>query len=263
VDCEVGEYHMTDLILSGVLLLSGATLAVVILVLRTSQRSERIGERRYDLLLNQRDMMEMLREERQMLSGEAQQRPHEQQGQEERLQETHSGSSEDPERKRALDNGNAQWSKRQRREQGHTEREYRELRDERERERRATLEAQQRIEQLEKAEDERLRIQQEKEQLAQKLQQLMRDLEREREERRKIQQQAEQSQQERVRLQTEYQLLRRELDGLEQSPTEHSAKQPKAYRPRWSRPVQLAAVLFGMLALWLSSLVVALNLLQS
>jgi hypothetical protein len=254
---------MTDLILFGVLLLSVATFAVVILVLRTSQRSVRIGESRYDLLLNQRDMMEMLREERQMLSGELQRRSHEQQGQEERLQETHPGSSEDPERKRALDNGSGQGFERQRREQVYTEREYQELRDERERERRATLEAQQRIEQLEKVEDERLRIQQEKEQLAQKLQQLMRGLEGEREERRKIQQQAEQSQQERVRLQTEYQLLRSELDGLEQSSTAHSAKQPKAYRPRRSRPVLLAAVLFGMLALWLSSLVVALNLLQS
>jgi hypothetical protein len=254
---------MTDLILSGVLLLGVATFVVAVRVLRTSQRSEHLGESRYELLLNQRDMIQMLREERQMLSEELQRRFHEQQRQKERLDGTHSGSSEDPERKRTLDNGSAQWSDRQEWGQRHTEREYQKLREEREWERRATVEAQQRIEQLEKVEEERLRIQQEKEQLAQKRQQLTRDLEREREARQKIQQQAERSQQERVRLQKEYQLLRKELDSLSRSLTEPSAEQLKAYRPRWSRPVQLTAVLFGILALWFTSLVVALSLLQS
>jgi hypothetical protein len=254
---------MTDLILSGVLLLGVATFVVAVRVLRSSQRSEHLGESRYELLLNQRDMIEMLREERQMLSEELQRRSHEQQRQKERFHGTHSGSSEDPERKRTLDNGSAQWSERQEWGQRHTEREYQKLREERESERRAILEAQQRIEQLEKDEEERLRIQQEKEQLAQKRQQLTRDLERERAERQKIQQQAERLQQERVRLQKEYQLLRKELDGLRRSPTEPSAEQLKVYRPRWSRPVQLTAVLFGILALWFTSLVVALNLLPS
>jgi hypothetical protein len=254
---------MTDLILSGVLLLGVATFVVAVRVLRSSQRSEHLGESRYELLLNQRDMIEMLREERQMLSEELQRRSHEQQRQKERFHGTHSGSSEDPERKRTLDNGSAQWSERQEWGQRHTEREYQKLREERESERRAILEAQQRIEQLEKDEEERLRIQQEKEQLAQKRQQLTRDLERERAERQKIQQQAERLQQERVRLQKEYQLLRKELDSLSRSLTEPSAEQLKAYRPRWSRPVQLTAVLFGILALWFTSLVVALNLLPS
>lgn len=262
---------MTDLVLSGVLLLSVATFAVVILVLRTSQRSAHIGERRYDLLLNQRDMIEMLREERQMLSGEElQRRSQEQQRQTGRLEETHSGPSEDPERKGTLDNGSAQRSERQVWGEKYTEREYQELREGWERERRANLEAQQRIAQLERDEEELLRIQQDKEQLAQKRQQLMRDLEREREERQKIQQQAERSQQERVRLQEEYQLLREELDGLRRSPIEHRAEQPKAYRPRWSSlvqlpwssPVELTVVLLGILALWFTSLVVALSLLQ-
>jgi hypothetical protein len=254
---------MTDLMLFGVLLLSIATFAVVIRVLWTSRRTEHIGESRYELLLNQRDIIEMLHEERQMLREELQRRPHEQQRKKERLHHTHTGSSEDPERKRTLDNGSAQWSERQEWEQRPTEREYQELREERERERRATLEAQQRIEKLEKDEEERLRIQKENEQLAQKHQQLTRVLEREREERQKIQQQAERSQQEQVRLQNEYKQLRKELDGLRQSPTEHSAEQLKAYLPRWSRPVQLTAALFGILALWFISLVVALNLLQS
>lgn len=253
---------MTDLILSGVLLLSIATFAVVILVLRTSQRSAHTGERRYDLLLNQRDVIEMLREERQMLSGELQRRSHEQQGQTGRLEETHSEPSEDPEQKGTLDNGSAQRSERQAWGQKYTEREYLELREGWEREHQANLEAQQRIEQLERDEEERLRLQQDKEQLAQKHQQVMGDLEREREERQKIQQQAERSQQERLRLQQEYQLLREELDRLRRSPTKLSAQQLEAYRPRWSGPVQLTLVLLGILALWFTSLVVALNLLQ-
>jgi hypothetical protein len=253
---------MSYLILIGVLLFSVATFAIAVLVLRTSRRSEHLGESRYELLLNQRDALEVLREERQMLREELQRRSQKQQRQTGRLEETHSGPSEDPERKGTLDNGSAQRSERQEWGQKYTEREYQELREGWEREHRANLEAQQRIEQLERDEEERLRIQQDKEQLAQKRQQLMRDLEREREERQKVQQQAERSQQEQVRLQEEYQLLRDELDGLRRSPTEHSAEQPKAYRPRWSRPVRLAVVLLGILALWFTSLVVALSLLQ-
>src|SRR5918998_959384 len=119
---------MTDLILSGILLLGVATFVVAVRVLRTSQRSEHIGESRYELLLNQRDMIQMLREERQMLREELQRRSHEQQRQKEHLHGTHPGSSEDPERKRTLDNGSAQWSERQGREQRHTDREYQALR---------------------------------------------------------------------------------------------------------------------------------------
>lgn len=253
---------MIDLIVFGILLFSIATFVTVILVLRSSQRSVQIGESRYELLIHQNNTIEMLREERQALKEELQRGSQEQQLQREHFHEPREGSSKDPERQHPLNNGSVQGSERQEWGQEYSEHEYNELREEWERERQANLKAQQRIEQLEKDDEERLRIQQDKEQLSQERQQLISDLEREREERRKIQQEAERSQQERVRLQEEYQLLRKELDGLRQLPTDHSADQPQAH-PRWSRPVQLAAVLFGILALWFTSLMVALYVLQT
>src|SRR5215208_3689795 len=58
---------MMDLLLPGVLLVSIVTLIITIGSLRSSRRSEVLGEDRYELLRDQRDRLELLREERRML----------------------------------------------------------------------------------------------------------------------------------------------------------------------------------------------------
>src|SRR5215210_6329817 len=58
---------MMNLLLPTVLLVSIITLAVAIGALRSSRRSEGLGEDRYELLRDQHDRLEMLREERHML----------------------------------------------------------------------------------------------------------------------------------------------------------------------------------------------------
>ncbi len=258
---------MTDLQFFGlfllVLLFEVATFTVAIRALRASQRSVRLGESRYELLLNQSDALETLREERQMLWEELQRRSQEQQRHSERPEETRSVSSVGPQREQTPDNGSAQRPERQEWGQKYTEREYRALREELERERRASLEAQRRIAQLERSEEEQSKVQQDRERLAQKQQQLMRDLEWEREQRQKIEQQAVRRDEEQARLQEEYQLLTSELDALRQAHIEYGAERPKAYRPRWSRPLRLIVVLFGILAIWFTSLMVGLSMLQS
>src|SRR5215213_9806945 len=61
---------MIDLLLSAVLLVSIVTLAVAIGALRSSRRSSDLGEDRYELLRDQHDRLEMLREERRLLREE-------------------------------------------------------------------------------------------------------------------------------------------------------------------------------------------------
>ena len=58
---------MMDLLLPVILLISIATFAIAIGTLRSSRRSEDLGEDRYELLRDQHDRLEMLREERRML----------------------------------------------------------------------------------------------------------------------------------------------------------------------------------------------------
>ena len=58
---------MMDLLLPSVLLVSIVTLVIAIVTLRSSRRSEGLGEDRYELLREQHDRLEMLREERRML----------------------------------------------------------------------------------------------------------------------------------------------------------------------------------------------------
>ena len=55
---------MTDVLLPVVLLISIVTLAIAIGAFRSSRRSEGLGEDRYELLRNQHDWLEALREER-------------------------------------------------------------------------------------------------------------------------------------------------------------------------------------------------------
>jgi hypothetical protein len=58
---------MIDLLLPAVLVMGIVTLAVTVRNLLSARRSEELGESRYELLRDQNDRLEMLREERRML----------------------------------------------------------------------------------------------------------------------------------------------------------------------------------------------------
>jgi hypothetical protein len=59
---------MIDLLLPAVLVVGIVTLAIAISTLRSSRRAEGLGEDRYELLRDQRERLDMLREERRMLT---------------------------------------------------------------------------------------------------------------------------------------------------------------------------------------------------
>src|SRR5215216_5234767 len=79
---------MMDLLLPAVLLVSIVTLAIAIGALRSSRRSENLGEDRYELLRDQHDRLEMLREERRMLTEELERQSRERRQLTEYLEET-------------------------------------------------------------------------------------------------------------------------------------------------------------------------------
>ena len=79
---------MTDLLLPAVLLFSVVTLAVAIGALRSSRRSEGLGENRYELLRDQNERLEMLREERRMLTEQLERESRERRQLTEYLEET-------------------------------------------------------------------------------------------------------------------------------------------------------------------------------
>jgi hypothetical protein len=88
--------------------------------------------------------------------------------------------------------------------------------------------------------------------VVQDLQEVRGNLEREREERQKAQRRAEQLEEQRLRLE-------RQLGRLK----EGSGSRRLGAHPWWGKPIPVVALLLGALVLWLTSLVVALNLLTS
>src|SRR5215212_3136306 len=79
---------MMDLLLPVILLASVASFTVVILTFRSSRRSENLGQDRYELLRDQQDRLEMLREERRMLTEQLERESQERQRLTDYLEET-------------------------------------------------------------------------------------------------------------------------------------------------------------------------------
>src|SRR5918998_3613410 len=79
---------MMDLLLPGVLLVTVVTLVIAIGTLRSSRRSEGLGEDRYELLREQHDRLEMFREERRMLTEQLERESRERRQLTEYLEET-------------------------------------------------------------------------------------------------------------------------------------------------------------------------------
>ena len=249
---------MMDLLLPVVLLVSVATLAIAIGILRSSRRSEELGEDRYELLRDQHDRLELLREERQVLVEELERESRERQR---FMEDARPQVAEDPdeelkrleeelEHERQAREETARRAEQQEQERQRLEEEHRLLEEELEQERQAREESARRAEQQEG--DEQSRIEQQAERVAQDLQQLRGDLERERVERLEAQRLAEQLGQERRRLERE--LSRSKGGSLGRRP---------AASPWWRKPIPVVVLLVVSLIVWLTSLVVALNILNA
>ncbi len=91
---------MTNLLVPAVLLVSIVTLVIAIGILRSSRRSENLGEDRYELLRDQHDRLELLREERRMLTEELERESRERRQLTEYLEETDPRLVEHLERRR-------------------------------------------------------------------------------------------------------------------------------------------------------------------
>src|SRR5215216_798782 len=96
---------MMDLLLPVVLLVGIVTLAIAIGTLRSSRRSEDLGEDRYELLRDQHDRMEMLRKERHMLIEQLERESQERRQLTEYLEETDPRLMENLERRRQSRSG--------------------------------------------------------------------------------------------------------------------------------------------------------------
>ena len=254
---------MTDVlplvvILLSILLVGLLTLAVAIRTMRSSVRSEILGEDRYELLRDQWNRLEVLREERQMLIEELERESRERQQLTEMLGKTPPQLVEDLKKVRrehleAQERIEDLKQERLRLEQG-----LHQLEEQLERDRRARLESQRRAEQLERQQKELPGIQQEVERLNGERQRLTEELNKEREEHSAAQRRAEQQEKERARLEKEFRRLRAALDSRGRVLARDQAKESELGRPWWRRPVLVVVLLFGAFLLWLTSLIVGL-----
>ena len=253
---------MTDLLLPAVLLVSILTLAVAIGSLLSSRRSEALGEERYELLRDQRDRLDLMHEERQMLIEELQREAQQRQQVMDFLAKTPSQLVQDLKKEKGERLEVQERIEGLEQERLRLEQELQQSKEQLERERRGHLESQRRVERLEQEQKQRSGIRQDVERLGQERQRLTEDLEREREERLGAQRRAEQQEQAQARREREFRRLKAELDSRRRAPTRDRVKGSEATHPWWRRPVLVGGLLFGALVAWLTSLVVALYLLS-
>jgi DNA repair exonuclease SbcCD ATPase subunit len=249
---------MIDPLLATVLLVGIATLAATIGTLRSSRRSEDLGEDRYELLRDQQDRLKLLHEERQMLIERLERESRERQQVIESLRET----GRQPATARNQNAETAQRAEQRAQEQRRLAQELHSLQEDLERERREHLEAQRRIERLEQEHRELSVIRSEAKRSEQERKQLLENLREEREQHLSAQARVEDLEQERLRLKQELNRLE-ELDGqMPPAARDGNERAGVVERLWWRRPVTLIALILGLLIAWLTSLVVALNLLN-
>src|SRR4028118_719924 len=152
---------MIEVLLPAVLLISIVTLAVAFRAFRSSRRSEEFGADRYELLRDQQDRLELLREERQMLREELERESKERRRLLAYLEGGRPQFTDDLERERQELIESAQRAEEHEQERLRLEGEYERLKEELERERQEHLEVQRWAERLEREHEERLRGQQE------------------------------------------------------------------------------------------------------
>lgn len=220
-----------------------ATLVVGIRVLKSSRRSEVLGEDRNELLHDQYERLELLREERQVLIEELEGESRERRQLMEYLGGDRTQLVDD--REMGLQGGteNPHGAKQSEQERLRLEQQRDRLQEELEREQRTHLEAQQQTERLE-----------------QERQQLIVDLENERQERSEAEQQSEQKEQEIVSLEHELQRVKEEADSQRRVSTHNRSQMREDSRPLGRRVVLLGGLALVVLVAWLTSLMVALSI---
>jgi chromosome segregation ATPase len=251
---------MTNILLLAVLLVSILALALAVRNVRSSRRSEALGEDRYELLRDNWNRLELLREERRMLREELDRQAHERQQLMEFVGKTPPQLVEDLNKERGAHLEAQERIEDLKQQRLRLEQELHRLREELERERQEHLESQQRAERLEREQKEQSDVQQEVGRLGQERQRLTEDLEREREERLVAQRRVEQQEHERARLEGEVRRLKAQLDNHRRAPTREGVRESQASHPWRRRPILVVGLLFGALIAWLTSLMVALYL---
>ena len=220
-----------------------ATLIVGVRILQSSRRSESLGEDRNELLRDQYERLELVREERQVLleklEGESRERR--------QLMEYLGGD-----RTQLVDDGemeqirteSAHNAKQSEQERLRLEQQLDELQEELEREKRTHIEAQQQTERLELEH-----------------QQLTVDLQNERQERSEAQQRSEQQEREMAALEQELQRMKEEANTQKRASSRNRSQMRGGPRPLGRRVALLGGLVLVVLVAWLTSLMVALNIL--
>src|ERR671912_774692 len=121
---------MMDLLLPVILLASVASFIVAIFTFRSSRRSEDLGEDRYELLRDQQERLELLREERRMLTEQLERESRERRQLTEYLEETDPRLRENLERRRQAHIESGRDVERLEEEWRRLEQEHRQLREE-------------------------------------------------------------------------------------------------------------------------------------
>jgi chromosome segregation ATPase len=210
--------------------------------LQSSRRSVNLGEDRNELLRDQYERLELLREERQVLlkklEGESRERH--------QLME-HLGGRAQPKDDRELEQAraeNARIAEESEQERLRLEQQLDQLQQELEREQRTHMEAQQQTERLESEH-----------------QQLTVDLQNERQERSEAQQRSEQHERELALLEQQLQHMKEEADVQRGGSSPNRSQMRGEPRPLWRRITLFGGLLLVVLAAWLTSLMVALSIL--
>lgn len=220
-----------------------ATLVVGIRILQSSRRSESLGEDRNELLRDQYERLELLREERQVLIEELEGESRERRQLMEYLGGGRTQLADDQEMEQVRTE-NARNANQSEQERLRLEQQLDQLHDELEREQRTHHEAQQHTEQLE-----------------QEQQQLTVDLQNERQAHSEIQQRSEQQEQEKASLEQELQRMKVEADSQKRVSSRNRSQLRGGSRALWRRVVLLGGLVLVVLVAWLTSLMVALSIL--
>ena len=219
------------------------TLIVGVRILQSSRRSESLGEDRNELLRDQYERLELLREERQVLLKKQEDESRERRQLMEYLGGDRTQLVDDREMEQ-LRTENAHNAQQFEQERLRLEQELDQLREELEREQRTHIEAQQQTERLELEH-----------------QQLTVDLQNERQERSEAQQRSEQQERELASLEKELQRMKEESDIQGRVSSQNRSQMRGKPRPVWRRIVLLGGLVLVVLVAWLTSLMMALSIL--
>ena len=222
-----------------------ATLGVGIRILQSSRRSEALGEDRNELLRDQYERLEVLREERQVLIEELEGESRERRQLMEYLGGDQTQLADDRETESQRQAEIARNAQQFEQERLLMEQELHQLHDELEREQQTHLETQQHAERLELEH-----------------QQLTVDLQDARQQHSEAELRSEEQEQENAALVQELQRMKEEAHSLKEVSSQNRSRTRKGSYPVWRRIGLLAGLVLVVLVAWLTSLMVALSILS-